>query len=303
MELTISIVSYNTKDLTLQCLKSIYQNTHDVDYEIYVVDNASTDGSDEAIEKKFPEVKLIRNEENLGFAKANNQVINTNSSRYVLFLNSDTIIKEKAIDILLDFLNKHPDVGAVGPGLVSPSGEIRHGCCRRQDLWEVFLRTFFFIDRRWYPQERGKVSFPIDNLFATCFLVRRSVLNLVGGFDESFFMYSEDIDLSFRIWHAKYKIYLLPTAKVVHIEKASFYKNPELSFYKTDRAYCRVYRKYHHIIPSLIFFLSIVVFRRINFSIYRRIIFFRDIFWKRTGIRISRKEIVRHQPTKRGGKV
>lgn len=128
MDLSISIVNWNTKYLLRDCLKSIYENAKNIDFEIIVVDNASSDGSVEMVKSEFPYIKLIENQQNLGFAAANNQAIRESCGSYILLLNSDTIIIDGAIERTLDFMEKHPESGAVGCRLLNSDRSLQHSC-------------------------------------------------------------------------------------------------------------------------------------------------------------------------------
>lgn len=224
-DLSIIIVNYNTKALLKQCLESIFN------YKVIVVDNGSGDGSAEMVKKDFSKVKLIVNKKNLGFAKANNQALQQAQSEYVLFLNSDTIVPKETIPKLLSYLEKHPEVGVVTPKLELRSGEIDPDChrgfpqpwaafCYFSGLEKLFPKSKFFgqYHQTW---KNLNVVHEIDSCCGAFMLARKKILDEVGGFDESYFFYGEDLDLCYRIKQKGWKIIYYPKAKAIHYKGVS----------------------------------------------------------------------------------
>ena len=251
MDLTISIVSYNTKRLLRNCLSSIYRNVKEIEFEIIVVDNASEDESMEMIKEEFPQVKLIINQNNLGFAKANNQAIKQSRGRYILLLNSDTVVISDAILKILNFIKSHPDVGVVGCRKLNADLSCQPLATILPNIWMVFLRFFRFKNflssprqRRflskffgsflgktissyfsWYSENNLKKAIPVDFITGACFLIRRKTIDEVGLLDENFFMYLEDTDWCFRTKQKGWKMYICPKAKVIHYGGENFRSN------------------------------------------------------------------------------
>lgn len=225
VRLSIIIVNYNTKDLLKQCLKSV------IGYEIIVVDNASTDGSVEMVEKEFPQVRLVKNKKNLGFAKANNQGLRLVQGEYILFLNSDTVVPKKTIASLLSYLEEHPKVGVVTPRLELRNGKVDLDCHRGFPTpWASF--SYFTGLEKLFPRSKifgqyhqtWKEPETIHEIDACCgafLLTRKKVLEGVSGFDESYFFYGEDLDLCFRIKQRGWKVVYYPKVKAVHYKGTS----------------------------------------------------------------------------------
>ncbi len=226
LQLTAIVVNWNVRDLLRTCLTSLDLE----DSEIIVVDNASSDGSVEMLQAEFPEVRVIANPENRGFGAANNQALALASGRYVLFLNPDTEVRPGAIQRLLAFIDQRPQVGCVGPRLLNADGSVQPS--RRSfprlatflvesTMLQRYLAGLGSVKRFYRQQHSDDEPQPVDWLVGACLLVRRSVLDEVGGFDERFFMYSEEMDLCYRLRQAGYEVWYVPEAEVVHLEGAS----------------------------------------------------------------------------------
>ena len=221
MKLSIIIVNYNVKYYLEQCLNSIQKSVKDHQVEVIVTDNASSDGSIEYLEPKFPQVKFIANKENAGFARANNQAIKTSSGEYVMLLNPDTIIGENTITDCIRFMDNTPDAGATGVRMLKSNGmfalESRRGIptpftsfCKMTGLCNHFPKSRFF--GKYYMQylDSSKIN-EIEIISGAFMFIRRTALEKSGLLDEDFFMYGEDIDLSYRILKTGAKNYYLPT--------------------------------------------------------------------------------------------
>jgi len=231
MDLSIVIVNWNTGYCLRNCLESIYKQTNRVDFEILVVDNCSIDGSPEMVKKFFPKVLLIRNRENLGFAKANNQAIRASTGRYVLLLNPDTVVLDKALVRMVSFLDEHPDIGALGCKILTEGGQIDfRGGRRFPSLWSEFcihsgLASLFptakpfgqYLMSYWDHEDSREV----DLITGACMMVRREVIRQVGLLDEDLFMYAEDVEWCYRIKKAGWKIFYYADAAIVHLGEQS----------------------------------------------------------------------------------
>ena len=230
--LSVIIVSYNTKDLLFSCLTSIAKAVHPKNgLEIIVVDNASKDGSGELIANEFPQVVLIKNNENLGFAKANNQGAKKARGKYLLFLNSDTIVKRYSLVKPLKFLKNHPKVGAITIKLNLADGQVdldNHrgfptpwaSFCHFSGLSGLFPRSTFFNSYHLGQKKLNRIhSIPVA---AGSFLMMpQKVFNAIGAWDEAYYFYGEDIDLCYRINAAGYKIIYYPIVTAIHHKGAS----------------------------------------------------------------------------------
>lgn len=217
--LSVLIVSYNTRAITLDCLQALEKALDGIDAEIVVVDNASSDGSAEAVREKFPRVHLIANKKNTGFGAANNQAMAVARGEYYLLLNSDAFPEPEAIRALLDFMRANPQAGLSGPRTHNADGSLQLSCFRLPSPGYAWLENFWLADgyRRWAHDTVRRVEFVIG----ACMLVRREVYEQVGGFDERFFMYSEETDWQRRIHDAGWEIVFVPQARITHLGGAS----------------------------------------------------------------------------------
>lgn len=233
MNVVISVVSYNRKDLLEECLKGLTDQKYNNKVDIWVVDNASKDDSAALVEKKFPKVNLIRSSRNEGFAKAHNQVIKSTDADLVILLNPDTTVPQRAIDQIVDFIENNPNCGIASCRLIYPDGKLQSN---GGDLpfgmaliaWLFNLESFgsfpnfHRLDKDYYqkPHEVGWVG-------GTFMAIKRDLINKIGGLDEKIFMYFEDTDYCYRARKAGFKTMLDPTITIEHISGASS-DNPQL---------------------------------------------------------------------------
>ncbi|MEO0122577.1 MAG: glycosyltransferase [candidate division WOR-3 bacterium] len=239
IEVSIVIVNYNVKHFLEQCLMAVEKARHNLNIEIIVVDNASVDGSQSMIKKKFPGVILIENQKNLGFAKANNQALKIARGKYILILNPDTLIQEDTLINLKNFLDEHPEAGAVGCKLINPDGSFQVASRRSIPTpWVAFTKIVGLS--KIFPKSKTFGSYnltyispdiesEVDVLSGSLMLVRNEILRKVGYFDEDYFMYGEDIDLCYKIKKAGSKIYYTPKTKAIHYKGEST-KKGEFSY-------------------------------------------------------------------------
>ncbi len=255
--LSISIVSWNVRDLLRRSLTSIYASpiasvTGAV--EVIVVDNASSDGTAEMVRSEFPLVRLVENARNEGFSRGNNQALALTHGRHVLFLNPDTEVVGDALGMMVWYLDTHPEVGAVGPKLRYPDGSIQPSRRRFPTVATLFLESTLL--QQWFPQHAILDRFymadtpddmeqEVDWLVGAALMVRREAVEEVGGFDERFFMYSEELDWCRRAKAAGWKIIYLPQAMIIHHEGRSsgqVVAARHIHFYTSKVLYAR---KYH----------------------------------------------------------
>jgi GT2 family glycosyltransferase len=230
-QLSVIIVSYNVKYFLRQCLQSVERALEGLTGEVWVVDNASVDGSVEMVKQEFPGVRLIVNDTNLGFAKANNQAIRQARGEYVLLLNPDTIVQEDTFHKVLAFFKEHPEAGAVGVKIIDGNGQFAYDS--RRDIpsgWNIFTKITGLY--RLWPKSKlfggyhlthlpeDEVT-PVPVLLGAFMCIPKKVLDEVGLLDERFFMYAEDIDLCYRIIQAGYTNYYLPTTQIIHFKGES----------------------------------------------------------------------------------
>lgn len=224
-DLSIIIVNWNSAAFLRKCLASIYAHSHGLSFETIVVDNASFDGCEEFIRQDFPTARFIQNKENLGFARANNLGFSHSKGRNLLFLNPDTEVKGRAIKTMLRCLEAKADAGIVGAKLLNSDYSIQTTCIRRfptllnQALEADSLRSLFPKSSLWGAKplfKNGNIPAPVEAISGACMMVRRSVFERAGRFDSNYFMYSEDVDLCYKISQAGWKIYYTPDATVIH---------------------------------------------------------------------------------------
>ncbi len=244
---SIILVNYNGTALLRSCLSSIYKCTHDLPYEIIVVDNHSSDASIPTIRSEFRDVCLIENAENIGYGAGSNLGARQAKGKYLLFLNTDTVLSENSIRMMANYMDSHPDVGALGPKLRYEDGcfqlsagqlpnlfveavdKLRYGLAR---TWRT---AFCPVLERWYTK-----SEPVGWLTGACLLVSKEAFLQVGGFDEHFFMYYEDKDLCLRLQKHAWKVIFHPATSVMHLLGGSSHAQTRDSinhFYRTSQLY------------------------------------------------------------------
>ncbi len=227
MDVSIILVNYNTKDLTLECISSIYEKTSGIDFEIFVVDNASQDGSALAIKETFPNVKLIENKENIGFGRANNIAIKQSNAKYVFLLNTDTILINNAVKILFDIIESDEKIGACGGNLFDKEMNHVHSYgylnTPKRSLLRLLGLRYFLKDFK-NDLERDKFQ-EVEQVIGADLMLRKDMLDKIGSFNEKFFLYFEESELQHRIKKAGYKILYTPEAKIFHLEGASTKQN------------------------------------------------------------------------------
>lgn len=270
MLLSVIIVNYNVKAFLEQCLQSVQQSTGlqlGTDFDVYVVDNHSVDGSLKMIRERYPWVKLIANEENVGFSKANNQAIRLSKSKYMLLLNPDTLIETDTLKKCVDFMESHPDAGGLGVKMIDGQGrylkESKRGLATPEvSFYKITgLCKLFPRSRRFAAYYMGHLDpehiHQVEILSGAFMMMRKETLDKVGLLDETFFMYGEDIDLSYRIILGGYRNYYFPETKIIHYKGESTKKgslNYVMVFYKAMEIFAEKYfskgkyRLYIHII-------------------------------------------------------
>jgi GT2 family glycosyltransferase len=224
MDVSIVIVSYNTCRILDECIASIKKETN-VGYEIIVVDNASTDNSCRMLREKYPEVLLIENRENAGFARANNQGFAIAQGKYFFMLNSDTVILDGAVDKLINFMEKNPDVGICGPRNVGRDGELQYNCDHFPSFWNTLWVYSNLVNR--YPKvkmfKRSRMQYwdygeikDVERIAGCALMIRSDLYIKLGGLDNNFFMYFEETDLCYRVIREGYRVVYFPYAIIIH---------------------------------------------------------------------------------------
>lgn len=234
MDLSIVIVNYNTKTKAFACLDSIYRSDlAGVEFEVFLVDNNSSEEIETELKAKFPEVVFIQSGGNLGMGKGNNLGIRQSSGKFVLILNPDTEVKLDSIKIMIEYLKANEAAGLVGPKLLYPDGTQQISCYRFPKLFIPLLRRTFlgrfakgYVDD--YLMKNIDLDKPqaVDWIQGSCLLIKKEVLDRVGLFDERFFMYLEDTDLCKRIASAGFRVVYLPTSEIIHHHGRGSAKTP-----------------------------------------------------------------------------
>jgi GT2 family glycosyltransferase len=218
-DMSIVLVCWNNKDYLEPCLDSLYDSQLRSSFDVVVVDNGSTDGSQEMLHDRFPDVQIVQNDHNVGLGKASNQGIEVTSGRYVLLLNNDTLIDGASLDAMVDFLDKHPNTGAVGGRLLNSDGSFQAGYADFSTLSEEFLIATRLgeLMRPGYPSHADDDQIKeVGWMSSACLLVRRSALDNVGMLDEEYFIYGDEADIQYRLQKAGWKVYYLPQANTIH---------------------------------------------------------------------------------------
>ena len=255
-DVSFSITNYNTKDLLGSCIDSVIKGVKGHSYEIIVVDDSSSDGSAAMIREKYPQIKVIENEINKGYVRSNNIGIKSSRGRYIMSLNSDTVVLAGSIDKIIQFMDKNPDAGAAGPKLLNSDGSIQLQARRG---FPTPLNSFFYFSglSRLFPKNRlmggylltyldDQAIAEVDSLCGAAMIVKRDIIDKVGLMDESYFMYGDDIDWCYRIKKAGWKVYYFPEAEIIHYggrggSRRQSYRN----IFEFHRAMAVFYRKHY----------------------------------------------------------
>ncbi len=282
-KLSVIIVSYNVRNLLESCLQTVCEAAAGIETEIFVVDNNSSDNSADMVAERFPGVKLLANDKNLGFSKANNQALKLACGEYILFLNPDTLVEKQTFRVCIEFMDSTPRAGAMGVKMVDGLGRYLPESKRALPtptvaFYKISGLTALFPGSEKYGRyylghlDKNKTQ-KIEVLTGAFFFARKTALDKTGYFDESFFMYGEDIDLSVRLLHNDYEIYYHPGTKIVHFKGESTRKssvNYVLVFYRA----MAIYAKKHFRAPGrslLVILLFIAIYSRAGLSIIKRL--------------------------------
>jgi GT2 family glycosyltransferase len=255
LDLSIIIVNWNTKKLLLDCFASVYKTVKHISMEVWLVDNASTDGSVEAVKRFYPDVKIIQNSRNLGFAAANNRALKRMCGRYAVLLNTDTVLTKGAIEAIYDFMENTPDAGMACGQLLNPDGSKQNSIANFPGLASLLLNETLLrilLPRR-YPSKRKEYKSPIevDSCIGACLIVRKKTMDHVGLLDDDYFFFFEETDWSRRIKQSGWKIYFVPFARIIHFQGQSVGHNvgSRILFYRSRYIY---FKKWHSDIYGLV---------------------------------------------------
>jgi GT2 family glycosyltransferase len=253
MKLSIVIICWNDWKVIENCLRSIFEGTTKIDYEVIVSDNGSSDGSVEKIRAQFPAAKILENRANLGFAKGNNVGIRAAAGDYILILNPDTIVHAGSLDRWMEFADQHPEAGAFGCRVLNPDGSYQQSARPFPTVRRAYIAAFglrplgrlgsaFLSDQ--YEGWKGDSEREIDWQSGCCVLFRGELLKQLGGFDERFFYHFEEVDLCHRVWESGQSIRFTPEVTITHLGGQSVGRFPVRFALETNRNCYRYFYKY-----------------------------------------------------------
>lgn len=263
MDVSIIVVSFNAREMLVRCLNSILTTVLGPSYEIVVVDNASKDGSPQLVASEYPQARLIDNETNLGFARANNQGIAVSSGRYILLLNSDAVLLPGTVRTMIDFMDAHQQVGVVGAQLLNPDGSFQGSYADFPSLLGELLLLSKLAHLVYpptypsYPAEQSREGRDVDWVSGACLMARRSAMDVVGLLDEGYFMYTEETDWCYRMRAAGWSVHYLPDAKVIHWSGQSAVSEPERKRSQLYRSKWLFMQKHSGRAAATIFYVSV----------------------------------------------
>ncbi|MGW8160322.1 MAG: glycosyltransferase family 2 protein [Desulfoprunum sp.] len=271
VDISIIIVSWNAKDYLQKCLDSIYKENKKFDIEVIVVDNASTDGSQDMVRTRFPKVQLICNHDNLGFAKANNIGIKQSGGKYLSLINSDVEILPDCFNQLLCYMEENQDIGILGPRILNSDKTLQRSCRGFPNLWNSFCRALALDSI--FPKVKlfcgDMMSYwshdtihDVDVLSGCFWFINRKALNDVGLLDEMFFIYSEDLDWCKRFAAADWRRTYYPSVQAIHYGGASSENAPVRFYLEMQRSKLYYWRKHHSFFEQIVF-LHIICFHHL----------------------------------------
>jgi GT2 family glycosyltransferase len=264
VDMSIVLVCWNNKAYLDPCLKSLYEGGLKSSFDVVVVDNGSTDGSQQMLAEKYPDVLLIQNEGNVGLGKASNQGIEATNGRHVLLLNNDTLVNGPALDMLVDFLDAHPEAGATAGKLLNSDGSFQSGFAPFSTLLEEFLIVTHIGELLWpgYPSHGDSNEIKETGwMSSACLLVRRAALDQIGLLDESYFIYGDEADLQYRLNKAGWKVFFLPESSIIHFggrsmdrwKRRKMVYRGKMMFYKKNYGFLSTF-----LLRSLFFIMSLL---------------------------------------------
>ena len=265
MDISVVVVNWNTRELLLGCLASVFETMRGMDFEVWLVDNGSHDGSLNAVKQDYPIVRIIENEENLGFAAANNQAFRQMSGRYALLLNTDAVLTGGAVQELYGFMEMNPDVGMASGQLLNDDSSKQNSIANFPGLLtllcnETLLRVLF---PKKFPSKRRQHGEPIEveSCIGACLMVRKKAMDKVGLLDESYFFFMEETDWAYRMKHAGWKVCFVPSARIFHLQGQSVGHNvrSRIMFYRSRYIYFKKWHSHSYLLIRLIIFARLLI--------------------------------------------
>lgn len=262
LDVSIVIVNWNGCELLSRCLQCVERTIRQSTYEVFVVDNDSTDGSQDMVRRDFPKVKLIANSENVGFARANNQAMQIAQGRYILLLNSDAFVKDNTVDHMVNFMDHHPDAAMSSSKLLYEDGRLQPSCARFPTLLseliiafgldKLFARSKFFGSYMMTDWDYNSTR-PVEVIMGAFMLVRTELVREIGMLDEAFFMYSEEVDWCYRFHQAGWKVYFVPDVETIHIWGGSSNAVKTETLLRLYRSRVLFFRKHYGWLSALLY--------------------------------------------------
>jgi GT2 family glycosyltransferase len=291
IDLSVCIVTYQASDWLKGCLESLYENTQNLNLEVIIVDNGSTDGVQDMLSQDYPEIHFIGNKTNEGYTRPMNQSLGTAQGRYLMQLNPDTVILPGAMDQLIDFLDEHPQVGICSPNVLNRDGTFQRQC-RRGEPRPLAMLGYFFKLTKLFPNNKALGGYLLEYLdedatsevvavSGSCMLIRKEVIDKIGYLDEKFFAYQEDTDFCLRARQAGWEVYYFPEAEIIHYGgQGGSRVEPYRSIVEWHRSYWRLYNKhlaqdyfflfnwifYVFMVAKLLVSLAVNIFRRERYA-------------------------------------
>lgn len=271
MDVSVIIVNWNTRDLLLDCVTSLYTTTKDLKFEIFLVDNASSDDSVASVRERYPEVQIIQNNRNLGFAAANNKALRGMRGRYALLLNTDTVLTDDAISRLVAFMDRHADAGMACGQLLNGDGSKQNSVANfptflpmlcNETILRILLPGKFPSKRREYTE-----PVEVDSCIGACLMVRKKAIDEVGLLDERYFFFMEETDWALTMRKAGWKSYLVPDACIYHLQGQSAGHNvrSRIMFYRSRYTYFKKWFPLSWPFFVLVLFVRLVINILLNF--------------------------------------
>jgi GT2 family glycosyltransferase len=271
LDISIIVVSFNTRGLVLDCLTSVYETVKNISFEVWLVDNNSTDGTVEAVRKAYPDVAIIENKENRGFAAANNQALRQMNGRYALLLNSDTVLTSEAIRKLYEFMEFAHEAGMACGQLLNQDGSKQNSIASFPSLLTLLANetALRILMPHRFPSKRRDYDSPIevDSGIGACLMVRKEAIDDVGLFDERYFFFFEETDWAYRMRRNKWAVFFVPHARIYHAQGKAVGSgvNSRIMFYRSRYAFFKKWHRYSYPLFYSTVFLRLLVNAALSF--------------------------------------
>jgi len=272
LDISIIVVNWNTKYLLIECLDSIFQTIKSIDFEVWVVDNGSTDGSIEAIRNRYRDINILKNRVNCGFAAANNRALKQIKGSYALLLNTDARLTDGAAEHLFNFMETTPEAGMACGQLLNPDGSRQNSFANFPSVIsllsnETILRTLF---PNRFPSKRKQYTSPveIESCIGACMIVRKRAMDEVGLFDETYFFFFEETDWAFRMKKAGWYSYFVPRARIIHGQGQTVgaNSNARIMFYRSRYIYIKKWHRRSWLAMRIIIFTRLLINAELNLA-------------------------------------